>query len=354
MNAPIRKFDIRPATRDQVPLLTGLAGPPGSGKTYSALTLASGMQEVAGGPPVLIDTEGGRSKKYADLFKFSRIDFAPPFRPGDFLAAILAAVATNPCAVIVDSLSDEHEGEGGVLDWHEAELERIAGSDWAKRERVGQTAWIKPKADRKALIGGIRKLQVPIIFCFRAREKVKQIQNDRGKMAPTNIGFMPIAPAEIVGEMDLMCVLPPKSDGVPTWTSDKMGEDFTIKLPEFFKKIFTDGKPITKENGRAMALWAKGTITSPVVASGIPTVPADPPAPPDTQQDGAGEVSMTDLDDALAKAAANGKASLETRWKKLSADEQKILRPALERRHWPTALQADAAQTKGEDRSNGN
>jgi hypothetical protein len=217
------------------------------------------MRQVGGGPPVLIDTEGGRSKKYADLFEFHRIDFAAPFRPSDFLAAIEAAAQTNPCAIIIDSMSDEHEGEGGVLDWHDAELDRMAGSDWAKRERVGQAAWIKPKADRRALINGMLQIQTPMIFCFRAREKVKQVRDDRGKMVPTNIGYQPIAPGDIIFAMDVTCLLPPKSDGTPVWRSDKLGEDFIIKLPEFFKPMFTEGQPITKDTGRALAAWAKGS-----------------------------------------------------------------------------------------------
>ena len=66
MNAPVRTFEIKAAVRERVPLLIGLMGPPGAGKTYSGLLLAEGMKKVGGGDPVVIDTEGGRSKKYAD------------------------------------------------------------------------------------------------------------------------------------------------------------------------------------------------------------------------------------------------------------------------------------------------
>lgn len=283
MNAPVRKFEVKEAVREQVPLLIGLMGPPGSGKTYSALTLAEGMKQVSGGDAVLIDTEGGRSKKYADLFKFRRIDFGAPFKPVDFLAAVREAIAANPCAVIIDSMSDEHEGEGGVLDWHDAELDRMAGNDWSKRERVGQAAWIKPKANRREMINGLLQIQTPLIFCFRAREKVKQIKNDAGKMAPTNIGYQPIAPSEIVFAMDVNCILPPKSDGVPAWKSDKMGEDFIIKLPEFFKSIFTEGAPITKETGRALAAWAKGGTTSTQQRIGTAEAASTAPSAPSTR-----------------------------------------------------------------------
>ena len=39
MNAPVRTFEAKPAVRESVPLLVGLMGASGSGKTYSALRL---------------------------------------------------------------------------------------------------------------------------------------------------------------------------------------------------------------------------------------------------------------------------------------------------------------------------
>ena len=49
MNAPARIFTARPAVRESVPLLIGLTGPSGGGKTFSALRLATGIQTVTGG-----------------------------------------------------------------------------------------------------------------------------------------------------------------------------------------------------------------------------------------------------------------------------------------------------------------
>ena len=52
--------------------------------------------------------------------------------------------------VIVDSMSHAHEGAGGLLDAHEQELERMAGSDLSQRERVKFTAWI---GRRRPMVG---------------------------------------------------------------------------------------------------------------------------------------------------------------------------------------------------------
>lgn len=243
-----RTFTPTPAVRGEEPLLLGMIGPPGGGKTLSALRLAHGIQQVRSGPIVLIDTEGGRSRKYADMIPFEIIVIEGPTKPQEYLEAIKAALQRNPAAIIVDSLSDEHEGEGGYLEWHDELVPMFSGNSWA--------AWSAPKASRKKLISGILKIKTPLIFTFRAREKTQQ---DGKKI--TNIGWQPVAPLEIVHTLDLTCILPPKADGVPVWKSDKAGEDFIIKLPNYLAPFIEDGKPLSEDMGAAFARWAKGETT---------------------------------------------------------------------------------------------
>jgi hypothetical protein len=265
-----RSFAAQPATLDEVPLLIGIIGPPGGGKTWSSLRLATGMQRVRPGPIVLIDTERGRASKYAKDFNFLRVPFDPPFVPADFLAAVKEQLPLNPAAIIIDSLSDEHEGEGGVLEWHDRDVPKMGGNEWA--------AWSKPKASRRTMINGFLQIKVPLIFTFRAREKTKQMKNDRGRDTPVNIGYQPIAPNEIVYALDMTCILPPKAEGVPIWHSDKIGEDFIIKLPNYLKPFVVDGKPLCEDMGAAFATWAKGGTAAPSVTLDKPADGAVPTA----------------------------------------------------------------------------
>ncbi len=72
-------FTFRPAVREHTPLIIGIAGPTKSGKTMSALRMASGL---AGGKPVaMINAEGPRGHQYADTFKYVACDLVPPYRP---------------------------------------------------------------------------------------------------------------------------------------------------------------------------------------------------------------------------------------------------------------------------------
>jgi len=253
MNSP-RRFEDHEAVREAVPLFVGLVGPSGSGKTFSALRLATGMQRVTGGDIFGIDTEARRMSHYADRFKFRRLDFEAPFDPLSYLAAVEHCVARGAKTVIVDSTSHLHEGIGGTLEAHEAELTRIAGTDFAKRERCKMLAWQKPKSELRRFLNTILQLRVNIIFCFRAKEKIKII---RGK-EPEPMGFMPIAGDEMVYEMTLNCLLYPGSRGVPTWHPHEFGERTMVKLPAMFEGIFAKDQPLSEEIGEALARWSTG------------------------------------------------------------------------------------------------
>ncbi|MGN6106662.1 MAG: AAA family ATPase [Kofleriaceae bacterium] len=252
-----RTFDDRPAVREKTPILVGLVGPSGTGKTYSALRLAAGFQRVSGGETFVIDTEARRALHYADKFSFRHVPFGAPFSPLDYLAAIEHCIKRGASTIIVDSMSHEHEGPGGVLEMHAAEHKRLGGS-----EKVKLLAWGKPKSERRRLINSILQMSCNFVFCFRAKEKLKM---ERGK-DPEPMGFMPIAGDEFVYEMTLKCLLLPGANGTPTWQSGFIGEKAMIKLPEQFRSTFATGPQLTEDIGQQLATWAAGAA-APVVAS---------------------------------------------------------------------------------------
>ena len=257
-----RKFTDQPAVRERVPLLVGLTGPSGSGKTFSALRLATGMQRITGGEIFVIDSESRRALHYADKFTFRHVEFKAPFSPLDYLAAIEYCVSKSAGVLIVDSASHEHEGPGGVLEWHERELDRIAGMDEGRRNKMTFPAWAKPKAARRRLINSILQMGIDAIFCFRAKQKIKM---QTGK-DPIELGWMPIAGDEFVYEMTLQCLLYPGSGGVPTWNPGPVGERAMTKLPEQFKATLAKIQPLSEDLGQQIAEWAAGDAKTPAEA----------------------------------------------------------------------------------------
>lgn len=265
-----RTFEDKPATREKVPLLVGLFGPSGSGKTYSALRLATGIQRVNGGEIFVIDTEARRALHYADRFKFRHLQFGQPFGPLDYLAAIEHCASKGASVIVIDSMSHEHEGPGGVLEMHERELDRLAGDVEWKRNAQNFAAWAKPKSERQRLINTMLQFPCSFVLCFRAKEKIKVISKaekeaakQRGEQAEAvrPLGFMPIGDPTFVFEMMLSCLLLPGAGGVPTWDSIETGEKQMTKLPGQFRHLFGESKPLDESLGEEMAKWAAGAMS---------------------------------------------------------------------------------------------
>lgn len=328
MNAPARKFEIKEGKREGVPLLVGLMGPSGGGKTFSALRLATGIQQVAGGDIYVIDTEARRALHYSDRFRFKHVQFDAPFGSRDYLAAIQQCVEAGAGVVVIDSMSHEHEGPGGCLEVHDQELDRMAGNDFGKRDRMNMLAWQKPKAARRAMINGILQIPANFIFCFRAKEKLKLVPGQK----PVPQGFMPIAGEELVFEMTVNCLLLPHANGVPTWRSDQIGEKLMMKLPEQFRgSVFSEDQPqpLSEDIGRKLAAWAKGD-TAPAPAGNAGEAGAQPLSHdeadgfPGDHQPESPDAALTRLEKV---ARDDGMVALGEAWKTLPINLQKALGP---------------------------
>jgi hypothetical protein len=254
------RFVATQAKRGALPLFVGLCGASGSGKTFSALRLAAGIQRVCGGELVVIDTESNRALHYADRFAFKHLPFSPPFSPDDYWEAIQAAVAAGARTIVIDSMSHEHEGPGGVLELHEKEAERIQKAWGCSADTAQFPAWKEPKGQRRRLINNILQLHCNLVVCFRAKRKVKMQKNERGKQVPTDQGWMPIAGDEYAYEMTALGVLPPGSSGVPDWKTTDPGSELVTKRPAQFHDILKPGAQLTEDMGEAMARWAAGTL----------------------------------------------------------------------------------------------
>ena len=277
-----RTFTHKPAVLSQVPLAIGLIGPSGGGKTFSALRLATGIQRVSGGEIFVIDTEARRALHYANNFKFQHVDFGAPFCPLQYLAAIEYCARNGAKIVIVDSMSHEHIGPGGVLEQHAQEAERL-GKIWKSgADAANFPAWAAPKAKRDRLMNTVTQLGVSAIYCFRAKEKSKPAKRGETvngevltKAAIVELGLMPIGGEELIYEMGCNLILEAGCDGIPTTHSDDIGTRRIIKIPGQFRNILTDKQPLSESTGEALAKWAAGGST--VAAAAPAPQPAKPP-----------------------------------------------------------------------------
>lgn len=255
-----RKFEIKPAVRSEVPILVGLFGASGSGKTFSMLRIAEGMKRVRGGKTVIIDTEARRALHYADRFEFEHLEMSPPFGPLDYLAACEAAVEHGATVIGIDSASHMHEGQGGMLEQHAANVERMSGGDSRKAERVNFAAWIKPKQEFQTFKGRLLQLNVALIMCFRAKRKIKPVPGKE----PREMGWQPIINQELPFEMTVNALLEPGCDGVPTWAPEEKDSAEMVKLPAQFREHFRRKQgPLDEADGELLARWASGAEPEP-------------------------------------------------------------------------------------------
>lgn len=287
-------FTFNTAERRNTHLLVALAGASGSGKTYSAMNLATG---ICGDKPfAVIDTEAGRALHYADQFNFKHADFAPPFTPERYLAAVKAAEKAGFEAIVIDSMSHEFDGEGGIMEMAEASSIK------------GPGAWKDPKMRHKKMMNAFLQVRAHLIFCLRAEEKIDMSKkDDRGRVIVENAGWFPIQEKRFMYEMTASFTLNPSSPGVV---------DLTLphKVQDQHRMSFLPGRHITAEAGAKLASWARGeTITTP----------------------------DKELWDRARRIAHDGVDQITTFFQKVATEEERQKLQPIRRELWETAKRAD-------------
>lgn len=253
-----RTFEDVVAVRSRVPLLVGLFGASSSGKTWSALELATGIQRVYGGDIHLADTDKGRGLHYADRFKYRYIPFNPPHESRAFVD-LIHHYAAKGGVLIIDHMSAEHDGEGGMIETQkEVALER-AGGDERRAKKMTAVAWGEAKSLHHELVRELQQTVTPIIICWRAKDK-----NDWSDQAgPKPLGMMPVGSKDLVFEMTQTFYLPPGARGMPDLSPTERGEILMVKTPEQFTGLVRKGEILTRDHGEAMARWAMGDVVRP-------------------------------------------------------------------------------------------
>jgi hypothetical protein len=250
---------FRPAKREQIPLLLGVAGGTGSGKTLSALRMARGIAE--GGPFAFVDTENGRGLHYADQFpEMQHGDLRAPFRPDAYTDAIqdgfahLKDVPKERRVVVVDSFSHEWTGDGGCLDW----VDEITNGDPKRNPQ----AWAKVKPAHRKMMTRLLGLDAHVILCLRAEYGKMDIIRKDGKTEFVPKRTLP------GGSLDGWTILSEKD--VPyeltasfLVISDAPGIPRPLKLQEQHKQFVPLDQPLSEQTGKQLAAWAAGSSGEP-------------------------------------------------------------------------------------------
>lgn len=230
-------FEIVKAERDSAPITAAIIGGSGAGKTLSALLLARGLVGPKG-KIVVIDSEGGRSKIYANdplVAPFYRIDMPPPYTSDRFREAFRAAEKwgeSDRLAIIIDTISHEHEG---FLEYADAEEARMAS-----RSDKSRSKWIKPKAARKRFYSAISSSHAHTIVTIRLNRIVDM------EAKPAREIYKPECDKDLPYRLDLSMSLH-KADG------QEEPETRYIKVPKPLKPFIENGVAIAVRHGELLA-----------------------------------------------------------------------------------------------------
>lgn len=237
--------NIRPAERKGARLVIGIAGISGSGKTRTAIEFAYGLANFDASKVGFLDTENRRGSLYADVLRshpthptdvpFWIADLEPPFTPARYADAILQFQAHGVEVLVIDSVSHEYEGTGGVL-----EIREPLPGQKGKRDNVAKEA-------HKKMMNTLLQSAMHVIPCIRAREKVI-IEKKGGETVYIPQGVQPIQEKNFMFELTASLMM---------WNEGKAQE--VIKCPGELRAMLgrCEGY-ITSADGKAVRDWVDG------------------------------------------------------------------------------------------------
>ena len=295
-----------PASRTNTIPLICLYGLSGTGKTMSSLLIARGLVGEVG-KIAMIDTESGRGSLYADVIPggYDTASLEPPFTAQRYVEAITQAEQAKYGVVVVDSVSHEWEGQGGVLDQ--------ASAEEARTGKKGLHIWTKPKMNHQKLILKLLQAKVPIICCLRAKYKSRQV--GKGK------------DAEIVRD-DYASPIQDENFIYESTAHAEILQDHTLRLTKCSHpdlRACFDNNPPTVETGAKIAHWARGG------ESDIMT-----------------NVSKPSLEKVAEDVASLGLAAFRRHWQSLTPMEQRALEPIKDKLK-EQATEVDASRSTAEE-----
>lgn len=222
------------ATKAKAKLRMGLCGPSGSGKSYTALRIASGLGEKV----AAIDTEHGSLSKYADEFNFDVMDLYS-YHPQNFINGIKDAEEAGYDVLIIDSLSHAWIGKDGVIEQKEkAEARQRGGNSF--------TAWKDVTPLHNALVEAILQSKLHIIVTMRSKTEYIIEKNEKGQSVPKKVGMAPVQRDGMEYEFDIVADMDHDNTMIVSKSRCKTLSGAVVKCPgeetaQVIKDWLTDG-----------------------------------------------------------------------------------------------------------------
>lgn len=229
---PHTHFQFAAAEKEARPVRALLDGPPGSGRTLTALRMASALGESI----AVIDTERGKSKQYADQVAFDVIEMET-FDPRELCLALYAAAHYD--VVVLDCWSAFWAGPEGIRDQVGKKAAGMRGGAAANKDAVWQE--IRP-LERQSL-DAVLAFPGHVVATLRNRVEFVLETDAQGRTVPIRAAGRAEARDGLEYEVDFTGSLLPTHELLVTKSN----------APGLSNELFTD--PV--EVGKQLRVWAE-------------------------------------------------------------------------------------------------
>lgn len=248
---------FKKAVKTQEKLRLALDGPPGGGKTFTALTVGTYLAAREDGRIAVVDSERSSAKKYAHEFDFDHLTL-PDFDPQTYTEAIRAAIAGGYAVIIIDSLSHAWEG---TLDLKDKVTKRSQTKD-------SFGAWREVTPIHSELVDTMLRSPAHVIVTMRTKMAFDYEKDENGKLQVKKLGLKPVQRDGVDYEFDVVGDLDQENTLVVSKTrcSDLRGQ--VIRYPgeafaETLWKWLQDGEPVVTAARSAEVVAVLTAISDP-------------------------------------------------------------------------------------------
>ena len=170
-------MQLRQATRTKAKIRLGLSAVSGGGKTYSAIKIAKGLSRGDLSKVAIIDTENGSADLYAHLGNYNVLTLHPPYTPERYVECIKSCEEAGMEVIIVDSITHEWNGKGGILEIHSS----MTGNSF--------TNWSSLTPRHQKFIDAILQSKCHVITTVRRKQDYDLSKDSNGKTKVEKAGL---------------------------------------------------------------------------------------------------------------------------------------------------------------------